>query len=39
METETVLLERKTMSGCRLPVLRTTVSGTVSLLRPRSIDT
>lgn len=39
METETVLLERKTMSGCLLLVLRTNVSGTVSPLWQRFIDT
>ena len=39
METETVLPERKTMSGCLLLVLRTNVSGTVSPLWKRVIDT
>lgn len=39
METETVFPERKTMSGCRLLVLKTTASGIVSFLRQRSIDT
>lgn len=39
METETVFPERKTMSGCRLLVLKTTALGIVSFLRQRSIDT
>lgn len=39
METEMGFPEGKTMSGCRLPVLRTTVSGTVSPLWQRFIDT